>query len=250
MNSAVHHSLSPLQLQVPPGSLSASRVHFSLTYGSLNVSQSSKRSHLVSSPLQMNCKLHAFSEWSNMNGEERGKNNLVRGVGGASLSMAGVLGAFSPNGKMMNSKPIMACSGQYPHNAEGPLMGVLQEMMTNRNKNFVFGGEPNRNQIEELKFYAMTLSTKDPERAVEIMRKERERWAGREAEGNLLMALIELLLSQGKYQEAKETIQDLMKDAMAESEADITKAAASWEEYQRKASEETSPHHDPRLRKP
>ncbi|XP_054803270.1 uncharacterized protein LOC129306617 isoform X2 [Prosopis cineraria] len=121
---------------------------------------------------------------------------------------ASVVGAFTFSGKM-NSKPNLAYAAWKQHRSRGNVMCALHEM-TNPKKRLFFKDEPSGSEVEALKLYAMALSEEDPERAVEIMRNECEYWKERKAERYLLMALIELLLSQWKYQEAKEDIEKLM----------------------------------------
>ncbi|XP_054801175.1 uncharacterized protein LOC129305213 [Prosopis cineraria] len=194
MNSAIRTCQSPLP--VAPGRLSsASRVHISLSHGSLSVSLSSKGSHLVSRPSYVKCtvEVERFSEGSRMK-EENGKNNIVRGAGRASLVLACVLGAFTLSGKM-NTKPNLAYAASTQHRSQGPVLSLTSNFNTE---------EPERSDIENLKLFAMSLSQNGRKDAAEsIMRCECNKWKGTSSSNQLKVALIELLLYQGKYQEAK-----------------------------------------------
>ncbi|KAK4271839.1 hypothetical protein QN277_020472 [Acacia crassicarpa] len=106
--------------------------------------------------------------------------------------------------------------------------------------------EPDINEIEALKFYAMVISKDDPKGAQEILRKKRQDcWKDGEADKNLLMALVELLVYQGEHEEAKKKIDELLEagtkglgkekvyllKAIAESGGDPKKATGLWEHY-------------------
>ncbi|KAK4271836.1 hypothetical protein QN277_020469 [Acacia crassicarpa] len=253
MNSLIHFSQSPVSV-AREGISSASRVHVNLlNHGSLSVSQCCKRSQLVSRPLYVKRALERFSEGPKMkeeNGKKMMKNNIMRGVGTASLVMACVLGSFTLSGKM-NLKPNIAYAAWYYQVKEGSVTGPLKKLMTRGS--FKREREPDGNEIEALKLYAMAVSKDDPKGAQEILSKERENWDG-EANEKLLLALVELLVYQGEHEEAKKKIDELLEaigsgpaavpiariyllKAIAESESDPTKAAESreakeaWENY-------------------
>ncbi|XP_028764757.1 uncharacterized protein LOC114722819 [Neltuma alba] len=111
--------------------------------------------------------------------------------------MACVLGAFSLHGKMKH-KPILARAGRYSNPTGGSVAGHLKElmMMTTPPKDPFFENEPDDNKIEALELYTMALSKDNPKHAADIPRNEQAKWAGGEAPGKLLMALVELLLYQ------------------------------------------------------
>ncbi|XP_054803559.1 uncharacterized protein LOC129306830 isoform X2 [Prosopis cineraria] len=173
---------------------------------------------------------------------------------GKSFSSAGLCSwGLQLSGKM-NTKPNLAYAASTQHRSQGPVLSLTSNFNTE---------EPERSDIENLKLFAMSLSQNGRKDAAEsIMRCECNKWKGTSSSNQLKVALIELLLYQGKYQEAKETIQDLMKDmadlppekvyflkAIAESATDKAKAAQSWEEYHRKTSEETLPYSAPMVEK-
>ncbi|KAI9121526.1 hypothetical protein K1719_008559 [Acacia pycnantha] len=192
-SSGIQLCQSPLSV-APSGRLfSASRAHGSLR-------SVSKTSHLVSSS-----RLHRFSEL-----EREKKNDMVRG---GSLAMASsVFGPFSLSvGKMKNKATILASSAgddqrsNAAQEKEGSVTGPLKKLMT---RGFV-EGEPDDNEIEALKLYAMAVSKDDPKAAQEILSKARQHGENGHADDKLLMALVELLVYQEDYDEASSKLEEL-----------------------------------------
>ncbi|KAI9120714.1 hypothetical protein K1719_007747 [Acacia pycnantha] len=175
------------------------------------------------------------------NGKKKKKHNIMRGVGKASLVMACVLGAFTLSGKM-NLKPTIAYAAK--HQDQSPSM----------EKSFFKTENPNASEIKALKMWATVLSKKKHcgDVAEKMISEECERFKNTPTSHPLQVVLIELLLDQGKYKEAKEKIDKLVKEgpagvakekvyllkAIAESESDPKKAAQpkskareAWENY-------------------
>ncbi|KAK4271840.1 hypothetical protein QN277_020473 [Acacia crassicarpa] len=203
-SSGIKLCQSPLPVAPSWRFCSASRAHVSL-------SPVSKPSHLVSSS-----RLHRFSELE----REKKKNDMMRG---GSLAMASnVFGAFSLSvGKMKNKATVLASSAgddQFSNPVqvnEGSVTGPLKKQMTAPS---FFENEPDDNEIEALKLYAMAVSNDDPKGAQEILSKEREHWEEGEADDKLLMALVELLVYQEDYDEASSKLEELRKVVKADKE--------------------------------
>ncbi|XP_028764756.1 uncharacterized protein LOC114722818 isoform X2 [Neltuma alba] len=205
MNSLIHLSQNPLSV-APERLSSASRVHVSLSHGSLSVSQWCKQSPLVSRPLYVKCSLDRCSEGTKMKEENGKKNNILRGVGRASLVLACVLGAFTLSGIKMNPKPNIAYAAWYQDRS--------RSSVGSPKKSFLKTDRPDVNEIEGLKLYAMALSMNEDyeDVAVKMLSDECEGFKDSEMSGALTVALIELLLYQKKYADAKQKIEELLAD--------------------------------------
>ncbi|KAI4298270.1 hypothetical protein L6164_031848 [Bauhinia variegata] len=204
-------------------------VHLSLSHASLpHCSLRHQAAHVSG---RVNCMLDENERFSVPSKKEGRDNNVIRGMTGLSLVMACVVGVFNFSNKM-NPKLITAYASFFrPNNpvqtssetrypvvqfdrAEFALASVL-EMVKHTNsqgqtqpqiKSF------SKDEIDRLKLYAAgQTKSQNPDEAYQILKKEyeklkKQREGGPEQKQNLEMAMIEILILQGKYEEAQKLL--------------------------------------------
>ncbi|KHN25900.1 uncharacterized protein LOC114412673 [Glycine soja] len=181
------------------------------------------RSSVTRSFGHVNCMLERFISMPSEN--EGSGNRILRGVAAASLVLTCVLGLFSFSGKNMNPKlttaygnglefPISKPQGRFALKSllEIPKDEELADTQNKMRSNFSVRG-PSQQEVKNLKWLAIGLSSQSPDRRREAQKTLEEQYncESGEPEQNLELAMVELLMFQGEFDKARDRLDDIIR---------------------------------------
>ncbi|RDX61189.1 hypothetical protein CR513_60605, partial [Mucuna pruriens] len=220
-----------------------SRFHLRLNHATpLCVPQfsTSRRSPDTRSFSHANCMLERFSDPSE---NEASGNKILRGVTGASLVLACVVGLFSFSAKM-NPKFATAYAQSYPFSNTNQGRVVIESLLrikTDAAKlssnwkqiSSKFGDkEPDKASIVNLKLFAISQSESlEGRNALNMLKKQyglsyTNNWE--EAYRNLGVALIEVYIVQGNFEEARKTLNEQIDKLLKENDKESTQKVSEF----------------------